>query len=151
MGNSLESYRSSIGSFQHCIKGCSWFKFPGKLFNTDFKHNFSYGLNEWSNIIYRQQMNKQRAFSVAMVRGTIALSHVIFMLIVMCGDVQPNPGPTSNYADISVSHSNIRSLKGKNKMTSIQAELVSKFDIITLSETWLTEQDSSDDFLIPGY
>lgn len=60
-----------------------------------------------------------------------------------------NPGP--DYYDISVCHANIRSLKGKDILLNIQCDFAGKYDIITLSETWLSGDDSSGDFQLTGY
>ena len=72
----------------------------------------------------------------------------------------PEPRPTDEQGIllyIYICHSNIRSLKqtcstsGNNfKFNDVKFHL-DNFDIITLSETWLTSGNSSDDYLIPGY
>ena len=54
-----------------------------------------------------------------------------FLLLVICGDAQPNPGP-----GLSVLYLNVRSLSGKK--SDIIAEL-SDHDILTFSETWFNE------------
>ncbi len=56
-----------------------------------------------------------------LLRSVIVMSHVIAVLIALSGDVHPNPGPVSDLYNISISHSNIRSLKGRDKMASIAA------------------------------
>ena len=74
----------------------------------------------------------------------------LILLLLLCGDVHPNPGPpvqdTGTF--ISVVHNNICSLQ--NKVHYIEAELTN-FDIITLSETWLHESFPNDRLLIDGY
>ncbi|MCP3899199.1 MAG: hypothetical protein GY707_05745, partial [Desulfobacteraceae bacterium] len=72
-------------------------------------------------------------------------------LLILCGDVHPNPGPTFDYNNLTICHSNIRSIKSKNKLLNIKTELMGKYDIITLSETWLTDRDKNDKFTLPGY
>ena len=60
------------------------------------------------------------------------------------GDVHPNPGPHNHNSNcISIYHSNIRSLNVK-----IDLE---KFDVITLSETWLKSSIKSEKFTITNY
>ncbi len=69
----------------------------------------------------------------------------------MSGDVETNPGPSSNESSIvasidelqiaikqkfSVVHLNAQSIR--NKIDIIQAEL-SHFDVIALTETWLND------------
>ena len=62
-------------------------------------------------------------------------SHFIeISLIARSGDVHPNPGPPSDSSDLCVMHINARSLREKGDL--LQAE-ANKFDIITVSETWL--------------
>src|SRR5258708_39023105 len=69
--------------------------------------------------------------------------HFLFFLLLLCGDVEVNPGPDSvNF--LKCAHLNVRSAstinKNINKPTLI-CELISdyKLDILTLSETWFTE------------
>ena len=55
----------------------------------------------------------------------------------MCGDIHPNPGPNNQKTNkLEMCHCNIRSLN-KEKMEHIKIDLEPKFDVITLSETWL--------------
>ena len=71
-------------------------------------------------------------------------------LLLLCGDVHPNPGPTLqvNNTNISIVHNNICSLQ--NKRNIVEAELTS-FDIIALTETWLYNDFPSDRIAIKGY
>ncbi len=67
----------------------------------------------------------------------------LFYLLLLCGDVEINPGPNS-FNFLNCAHLNVRSAstinKNINKPTLI-CELISdyKLDILTLSETWFTE------------
>ena len=57
-----------------------------------------------------------------------------------------------SYKDISVCHVNIRSIKSDaDKFRSIKTDLANKFDIITLSETWLDPVDGNDKYKLMGY
>jgi hypothetical protein len=62
-----------------------------------------------------------------------------------------------NFANISICHSNIRSLKQICYDTGEQIKLndikfhLSNYDIITLSETWLTPDDNSNDYRLMDY
>ena len=58
-------------------------------------------------------------------------------LILLSGDVHPNPGPPLNDNSISIVHNNICSLK--TKLSLVEAELNS-YDIITISEWDLATQ-----------
>ena len=72
------------------------------------------------------------------------------MLLSLCGDIQLNPGPKSENL-ISLCHANIRSLRSPNRFLHVQLDLANKYDVISLSETWLGIRDSSDFYHIPGY
>ena len=58
-------------------------------------------------------------------------------LCILSGDVKPNPGPSS----ISLCHLNIRSLSYE-KILAIKHQLAGIYDIIALTETFLTENSS---------
>ena len=68
------------------------------------------------------------------------------LLLIISGDVKPNPGPVPY---INIRHTNIRSLN-EEKMDHI-IENLSKFNIITLSETWLKKEKNYDYLKLPGY
>ena len=70
------------------------------------------------------------------------------LLLLLCGDVHPNPGPLIHDNYISIVHNNICSLQ--NKRDYVEAEFT-KFDIIALSETWLYDSFPSDKLTIRGY
>ena len=73
------------------------------------------------------------------------------MLIALSGNVHPNPGPVSDHGDISICHINIRSLKAPDRMTHIQCDIAPEFDIITLSETWLSNKNNDENYLLTGF
>ena len=68
----------------------------------------------------------------------------IRLLLVCCGDVQPNPGPESN---LKIVYFNVCSLR--NKTDLVKAKF-NTFDVICISETWL-HKDDVDNIVIPGY
>ena len=87
--------------------------------------------------------------------------------LLLCGDIEVNPGPCeysldsdgsseciTNSLDLMLENStslvylNIQSIN--DKLEFIQAEF-SGFDIITLNETWFNKNTSSQDILIPGF
>ena len=79
-------------------------------------------------------------------------------MLLICAGIHPNPGPVSqDHRVISICHANIRSLKHVDKLgiydklMHIKCNLVKDFKIVTLSETWLTSDDSSNRFMIPGF
>ena len=80
----------------------------------------------------------------------IGSSILISMLIILSGNVHPNPGP-EQYHDLSICHSNIRSLKALDRMTHVKCHLTPVHDIITISETWLSHSDKDELYLLNGY
>ena len=91
----------------------------------------------------------------------------IFIILLLCGDIEENPGPfeyqsdsdettesTTNSFDFllenstSIVHLNVQSIN--NKLDIIQAEF-GGFDIITLNETWLDKNTLSPDIMLQGF
>ena len=88
------------------------------------------------------------------------------MLILLSGDIHPNPGPdggnhsvhTSSSTDLynflnflnhlSTVHYNVQSLA--NKVDLLISEF-SYFDLVSFSETWLDKSVSSQDLLFPTF
>ena len=76
---------------------------------------------------------------------TFFLYNYHLILIMRSGDIEENPGP--NF--LRICHTNIRSLSAV-KLLAIKHEIVGKFDIISLSETFLS-MESSTNLEIPGF
>ena len=92
------------------------------------------------------------------------------LLLSISGDIHPNPGPSASDSsssleshtdlsldmthfinsshNLSIVHYNVQSLL--HKLDLLTAELRS-FDIITFSETWLSESISNEQLFIPGF
>ena len=121
------------------------FLFPSKLFANN--HNMSFSLREWS----RQFKIRRVATVKSNINSYIAFSIIMHILILLCGDVHMNPGPDFMRRLISVCHANVRSIKGLNRFDNLKCELAHNFDVITLSETWLSKYDKSCDYDIDGY
>ena len=93
-----------------------------------------------------------------LLKHYLALAVLLHSLL-LCSGIHPNPGPPdgTNYCDITISHSNIRSLKSTDKRGTLEKLLYLKcnyaerYDIITVSETWLTKSFNTDQFCINGY
>ena len=151
MGINIQIYRATIGIFNCCIKTPKAIVFPKFQFNTSSNHCFSYKLHEWSNHLSHLRQNKNLINSRYLCRGFIGINLFIHILLIACHDIHPNPGPPYDYTNISICHANIRSLKAKDKFLGIDTELTGKFDLIALTETWLTCNDKSEDFLLNGY
>ena len=75
----------------------------------------------------------------------------ITIALLLSGDIHPNLGPHIINNKLKICHVNIRSIRNKNKLDHISNELVGKYDIIALSETWLTSTDNTFDYRINGY
>jgi hypothetical protein len=69
-------------------------------------------------------------------------------LLLCCGDIEPNPGPVSGFGDLCAVHINACSIR--NKLDIIEAES-NHFDIITVSETWLSESISNNSILLTNF
>ena len=76
----------------------------------------------------------------------IKIVFITILLILISGDIHPNPGPTAS--DLSIVHNNICSIEHK---TIFVEAVLNKFDIITLSETWLHEGIANESILLHGY
>ena len=85
------------------------------------------------------------------IRPLSVLSLVLLfigLLLLCCGDVEVNPGPVK-LSTLSVCHVNIRGLSD-TKLRAIKMNLCGKFDIITLSDTFLGPNTKLD-FSVPGF
>ena len=138
MNITIDAWKSAIGLFHSHSKMKNV-----KKFNSNGKH-------EWA-FLYKENANIK---VLAMCMKFIALS-LIIQLLLICGGIHPNPGP--EYTDLSVCHTNIRSIKSRDKnrylykLMHVKNELANNFDIITLSETWLKKSDKSSLFTIKNY
>ena len=152
MGISAQNYRAAIGIFYYfSLKSSTNFRFPSKLFFSDGNHCFCYNLKEWSTLIMKFKANRNIYKSKNLLSSFLATSLLIHMLMVLCNDVHPNPGPVNTLTEIKICHANVRSIKGNDKLFFVQNDLAGKFDIITCSETWLCAEDKSTKFQLPGY
>ncbi len=75
MGNSLESYRASIGSYLFCIRCRKASKPSTVLFNC------------------------QGLFK----RNVMLLSLLLVSLVLLCGDIHSNPGPNEKRSNVAMS------------------------------------------------
>ena len=74
----------------------------------------------------------------------------LFIILLLSGNVEKNPWPRLDnmIKNLSVCHINAQSMY--NKLDLIAVEL-SKFDIITVSDTWLDQSISDIDLALPSY
>ena len=77
---------------------------------------------------------------------------VVPILLILANNIHKNPGPLplKKCRQLNICHSNIRSLS-RAKLLAIQTSLSSAFDIITLSETHLSANVTSDVFDLKGF
>ena len=140
MGITLEQYRESIGKF--CSKCLS------------FLLHLSFCCYDIFIVKPLLKLNMDN-----LVNLLFNIFPVIFLLLVLAGDIETNPGPNTDqdeFCNLSICHINIRSLKAKlnyilYKMEMIRHDTAPKYSIITLSETWLNDSDDLDDFSIDGF
>ena len=83
-------------------------------------------------------------------RLSTVVNFSLFLLLLLCGDIHPNPGPILNY---SVCHLNVRSLKAEHRLADVESCLVNfhKFDFIALTETHLGPTVCDDSVRIQDY
>ena len=75
------------------------------------------------------------------------------------GDINPNPGPTifkqqnrKSANNLKIGHLNVRSLKNREHLQLVKHTISqNKFDVLTLSETWLNCSITDLELEIPGY
>lgn len=85
---------------------------------------------------------------------------MIVLLLLLSGNVQPNPGPELQYiqtpadfksmSGLKLVHLNVRSLLPKLDMVKIWVRSTDA-DIVIISEMWLTKSITNDDININGY
>ncbi len=148
MSISINAYRAAIGSFCNRIRDKSVLKMP-KYFPGDYFHNrFRNSMTRNERYIQKYPNYFRNRFVDNVVsRNVIAVSIVIHVLAILANDIEMNPGPGTR--NISICHSNIQCLR--NKMSHVATDLGSKFDVITLSETWLRPEDNDKNFQLDGY
>ena len=73
-------------------------------------------------------------------------ANIKWILILLSGDVEPNPGPDT--ANLKIYHINIRSIV--TKIDEVLAE-VQDFDIVGFTETHLDESINSNEIQMPDY
>ena len=83
-------------------------------------------------------------------------------VIQLIHDIETNPGPDvyrtsgvkkkSNNSDVKIAHLNVRSLKSRHHYVLVKETiLTNKFDIFTISESWLDDSVTDREVEIPGY
>lgn len=86
--------------------------------------------------------------------GSHPALYICFLLLVICGDIHPNPGPWPAVSDgINICHLNTRSLLKPGRLDELYTELccLHNFDIIGISESHLSNDITDDSVHIPHY
>ncbi|MCG7868089.1 MAG: endonuclease/exonuclease/phosphatase family protein [Candidatus Thiodiazotropha taylori] len=93
----------------------------------------------------------------------ICVNVFVFLLLLLSGDVHPNPGPdtlsssnatshsqmsTSFSQNLSIIHLNIQSILPKMEILDVEMQ---SYDILIFTETWLTSKISNDDIMISNF
>ena len=126
MGNLLCDYRARIGLFRTCF----YVRSPTK----------SFVLNCCT-------------ISVSLfLANCYFIMYVLVMLLIVSGDVKPNPGPGNDINHFSVMHANVRSLASEPKLIDMNVRATEhKLSVLGVSETWLDDTIRDSDLEIPGY
>ena len=119
-----------------------------------------------------RNLRKNIAFSLNLsfyFTTSLLLAWLSVLLLILSGNVHPNPGPLSETSSNSSSdsnfstsirktlninhhlsfvHSNVQSIL--SKLDILHAELL-EFDILAFSETWLSSITPDDDLILPSY
>jgi hypothetical protein len=91
---------------------------------------------EWERKLKCQNTHSGILKSCMLLARYIACTIIFQTLLLLGGDIHPNPGPMKT--DVKICHANIRSIRSnKTKLDHISCSLADEYDIITLSETWL--------------
>ena len=88
----------------------------------------------------------------------VKISLAAYYLVLLSGDVNPNPGPVSNSHNfefpkargLKLAHLNVRSLV--NKIDDVRCFIdKNPFDIFTISQSWLNSSISDSEISLSGY
>ena len=80
---------------------------------------------------------------------TCIVMFILFLLLILSGDIELNPGPFTKLKTLTACHINIRGLN-EFKIRDLKSTICSEYDVITLSETFLSNK-SSVDIELPGF
>jgi len=139
MGVSIAIYRARIGLFHPRASGSS---------------------NRISNISNHATSRLLAGALVSTTLDIVVMCCVLVLvntLLTVCGDVELNPGPagrehSEHNQNFTFCHANMRSIKRcPEKLDHIKPEFIGTYDVITISETWLSPEDNLDKYGNPLY
>ena len=144
MGVSIGLWRASIGHFHASYKSC----YEGKRKLSPQFFTFYASLMVYLVNIANQCLNSKYSFFGFYIM-------VFINLILLCGDIEENPGPKTKPNDnLSVCHWNVNSIPSHNfqKIAVLESFVaMHKFDIICISETFLNNTYEDNDLNLNGY
>ncbi|CAG2216248.1 unnamed protein product [Mytilus edulis] len=143
MGNDIVAYRMTIGLFYHKISlGCLRKTFV------------SFSVYELLAVLFTN-ISRLKLCIFNLYRSSaymISLYILLLWLLLICGDIEPNPGPerTPEISEktLSIFHGNIRSLR--NKLNYI-VDIIEDYDVVFLTETHLDSNITDSDLYISGF
>jgi hypothetical protein len=99
-------------------------------------------------IFYSDKLNHMILIHVMLSCGLIFL---IFLLLILCGDIEQNPGPDQIINGFLLNARSIKSVnQQRNKIVELQSlASIKDATIICLTETWLTK-DIADSEILPS-
>lgn len=120
--------------------------------------NCSISVHTCKNVFYNTDQIQHHASSGILGNGSKAasspflspthLNKVSKVHLMTSGDVENNPGPCNSREDLCVAHINTQSVRYKIDLIEAESK---KFDIITMSETWLCDSDCNNSLLLSTY
>lgn len=154
----ISQYRAAIGGFYGKTSNFLIIPFKFYPFQNLFQKDNVFGdwqfcsHRRWSKFVH---LSRNRNSSSRLLFCYITMFSIITqMLLLTSGSIHPNPGPQENnqLGCISICHSNIRSLRNApEKVDHIFHALSDKYNIITVSETWLDNSINSSYLIRNGY
>ena len=96
------------------------------------------------------QTSVKSVIAVIDIGSLLIILVVSLLLLILANDIEVNPGPPTQYAakEMTVIHLNAGSIRNKIDIVSTET---SKYDIVTVSETWLKDNIENNDILLPGF
>jgi hypothetical protein len=154
MGVDIVQYRVTIGCFIQSTKVCN-LKFP--VFPREFL--FELDRDEFNardfdmKLGYNSIRDKFIKLNKHKLRLILSITIWIHTLILLCGDIHLNPGPnTKSITNLKLCHCNIRSIATDlSKLDHIRSSFVPEFNLICLTETWLSDRNPTTNYILNGY
>ena len=147
MGVDINTYRSTIGLFNGRNENCN----IADMEYCPFSDKKYYSKCKWLRYQRFLFLTRSVRKSRSSINNMIGASILITMMLLMSGNVLPNPGPDVTHKDISICHVNVRSLNATDRLSHIQCDIAPHFDIVTVSETWLSPKHETNNYILPGF